>query len=63
MKRTVDQTAYTDQDRISRRLTSTRAILAEYRRLSLPPVWCGSVLLSPALVEALQRDELGPEPQ
>jgi hypothetical protein len=53
----IKNTAYTDADR-QKRLTSEDALLGEYRRLGRPPVRCGGILLSPALVELLQRDEL-----
>ena len=49
-------TAYTDKDRV-RKLTTEPAILAEYRKLKLPPVVCGGLLLSPALVELLQAED------
>jgi hypothetical protein len=52
-----ENTAYTDADR-QKRLTREDALLGEYLRLGLPPVRCGGILLSPALVELLQRDEL-----
>jgi hypothetical protein len=53
----IENTACTDADR-QKRLTSEDALLGEYRRLGLPAVRCGGILLSPALVELLQRDEL-----
>jgi hypothetical protein len=62
MTRAIEPTAYTDRDR-ERRLRSERAILTEYMHLKLPPVRVGGVLLSPALVNLLQTDELEKHPE
>jgi hypothetical protein len=49
-------TMYLDSDRAAKLITA-EAILAEYRRLQLPPVSIGGYLVSPAAVEVLKQYE------
>jgi hypothetical protein len=49
-------TMYLDSDRAAKLITA-EAILAEYRRLQLPPVSVGGYLVSPAAVEVLKQYE------